>query len=49
MQRASAGSSGAHNFGGARVSELLLIYLLVTAVFVIVALVIEDDGQPPVL
>lgn len=28
-------------------SEFLLIYLLVALVFVIIALVIEDDGQGP--
>ena len=49
MQRATAGCNAARNYGGARVNAILLTYLLLTLLFVIIALVLEDDGQGPLL
>ena len=47
MQRAIDGCNVARNYGGVRVNAILLTYLLLTLMFVIIALVLEDDDQGP--
>ena len=47
MQRATAGCNVARNYGGVRVNAILLTYLLLALMFVIITLVLEDDGQGP--
>ena len=47
MQRAIDGCNVAQNYGGVRVNAILLTYLLLALMFVIITLVLEDDGQGP--
>ena len=47
MQRATDGCNAARNYGGVRVNAILLTYLLLALMFVIITLVLEDDGQGP--